>query len=69
MMITTTVMFIVQVIIVSWVIATNPEPCPRKYMKLIEDGGEIEHYGQIHKYCKTTSMPSGIGYTWSLKED
>ena len=37
-MITTTTLFLVQVVIVSWIVITAPEDCPKKYMKLIEDG-------------------------------
>jgi hypothetical protein len=36
-MITVTTMFIVQVIIVSWIAITNPEPCPKKYMDMSGD--------------------------------
>ena len=53
MIITTTAMLIVQSIIVTWVIVTNPEPCPKEYV------GNTE-------YCEITS--AGMGYQWSLKE-
>ena len=57
MIVTTTVMLIVQTIIVTWIIVTNPEPCPKEYIDL---GGDVT------KYCEIT--PAGLGYTWSLKE-
>ena len=57
MIITTTVMFVFQVIIVTWIVVTNPEPCPKEYIK---SGGDVT------KYCEMTS--AGLGYTWSLKE-
>lgn len=56
-MITTATMFIVQFIIVSWIVITEPEPCPKKYIDL---GGDVINY------CEITS--AGLGYTWSLKE-
>tara|TARA_B100001559_G_C16486192_1_gene616166 strand:+ start:1055 stop:1285 length:231 start_codon:yes stop_codon:yes gene_type:complete len=67
-MITTTTLFLVQVVIVSWIVITAPEDCPKKYMKLIEDGGELQHHGQIHDYCKTSPLPYGK-YYWVLKEE
>ena len=57
MIITTTAMFILQVIAVTWIVITNPEPCPKEYIK---SGGDVT------KYCEMTS--AGLGYTWSLKE-
>jgi hypothetical protein len=56
-MITVTTMFIVQVIIVSWIAITNPEPCPKKYMDMS---------GDVTQYCEITS--AGLGTQWSLKE-
>ena len=53
MIITTTTLFLVQSIIVTWIILTNPEPCPKEYV------GNIE-------YCEIT--PAGLGSQWSLKE-
>ena len=58
MMVTTTVMLILQVVIVTWIVTTNPEPCPKKYLDL---GGDVT------EYCEVT--PAGLEYTWSLKED
>ena len=57
MIVTTTVMLIVQTIVVTWILVTNPEPCPKEYLDL---GGDVT------KYCEITS--AGLGYTWSLKE-
>ena len=57
MMITTTAMFLFQTIVVTWIVVTNPEPCPKKYLDM---GGDVT------KYCEITS--AGLGYTWSLKE-
>ena len=57
MIITTTAMFIIQTIIVSWIAFTLPEPCPKKYMDM---GGDVT------QYCELTS--AGLGRQWSLKE-
>jgi len=57
MIITTTAMFLFQTIVVTWIVVTNPEPCPKKYLDL---GGDVI------KYCEVTS--AGLGKTWSLKE-
>ena len=57
-MITPTTMLIIQAIIVTWIVVTNPEPCPKKYVDL---GGDVSNY------CEITS--AGLGYQWSLKED
>ena len=51
-------MFAVQAVVVAWIVITNPEPCPKKYMDM---GGDVV------KYCEPTS--AGLGRTWSLKED
>ena len=32
MIITTSAMFLVQTIIMTWIIVTNPEPCPKEYI-------------------------------------
>jgi len=58
MIISTTVMFAIQVVVVTWIVITNPEPCPKKYMDM---GGDVI------KYCEVTS--ARLGRTWSLKED
>ncbi|MBT4698035.1 hypothetical protein HOB76_07170 [Candidatus Woesearchaeota archaeon] len=57
MIITTTAMFLVQSIILTWIIATNPEPCPKEYLGS----------SNVSNYCEITS--AGLGYQWSLKED
>jgi len=57
MMVTVTTMFIVQVIIVSWIAITNPEPCPKEYLDM---GGDVTDY------CEITS--AGLGSQWSLIE-
>ena len=57
MIITTTTMFIIQTIIVTWIAVTAPEPCPKKYMDM---GGDVSDY------CEITS--AGMGHRWSLKE-
>ena len=67
MIIPTTVMIAVQAIIVTWIVVTAPEDCPIKYMKTTDKGGVLEHYGQIHDYCRTAHLPYGR-YYWVLKE-
>ena len=57
-MVSTTVMFVFQVIVITWIIVTNPEPCPKKYMDM---GGDVIIY------CEVTS--AGLGHTWSLKKE
>ena len=57
MIITTTALFLVQSIILSWIITTNPEPCPQEYLDM---GGDMT------QYCELTS--AGLGVQWSLKE-
>lgn len=57
MIITTTALFLVQSIIVTWIIVTNPEPCPQEYLNM---GGDMT------QYCELTS--AGLGVQWSLKE-
>ena len=57
MIITTTAMFLFQTIVVTWIVVTNPEPCPKEYLDM---GGDVI------KYCEVTS--AGLGKTWSLKE-
>ncbi len=64
MIISTTTIFIVQVIAVSWIVFTNPEPCPNKYMILEENGGELQNFGDIHEYCEMDSNKKFI-----LKEE
>ena len=57
MLITTTSMLIFQVIAVTWIAITAPEPCPKKYLDM---GGDVV------KYCEVTS--AGVGRAWSLKK-
>ena len=57
MIITTTAMLIVQSIILTWIIVTNPEPCPQEYLDMS---------GDVTQYCEITS--AGLGVQWSLKE-
>ena len=57
-MITTLNLAIIGLSIVGWIVVTNPEPCPKKYLDM---GGDVI------KYCEITS--AGLGYQWSLKED
>ena len=51
-MITTINLLIVGVSLFSYFAFTAPEKCPRKYMALKEDGGELTNLGDIHRYCK-----------------
>jgi hypothetical protein len=57
MIITTTALFLVQVVIVTWIAVTAPEPCPQKYLDMS---------GDVTQYCEITS--AGLGVQWSLKE-
>lgn len=68
MIITTTAMFIAQVMIVTWIAVTAPEDCPLKYMKTTDKGGILEYHGQIYDYCRTAPLPYGR-YYWVLKEE
>jgi len=61
MIITTTAMFLVQSIILTWIIATNPEPCPKEYV------GQTE-------YCELTYVGFSGAYSvqrmeWTLKDN
>ena len=47
--------FLIQVITVTWIAITAPEPCPKKYLDM---GGDVV------KYCEVTS--AGVGSAWSL---
>jgi hypothetical protein len=57
MIITTTTLFLVQTIIVTWIVVTAPEPCPQEYLDM---GGDAT------QYCEITS--AGLDVQWSLKE-
>ena len=64
MIITTATIIIVQALIVSWIVFTKPEPCPRKYRVTQEDGGVLANLSDIHRYC-------GLDYggNWVLKDE
>jgi len=68
-MITTLNLAIIGLSIVGWVAVTAPEECPLKYMKTVEKGGVLEHYGQIHEYCHTAPLNEYGAYYWVLKEE
>jgi len=63
MIIATTTLIIIQVIAVGCVIWTTPDPCPRKYKVLQEDGGELAKYSDIHRYCDLD-----YGGKWKIKD-
>ena len=52
MIITTTTVIIVQALVVSWIVFTTPEPCPRKYRVTKYYGGELAILADIHRYCE-----------------
>ena len=52
MIITTGTLLIVNALIVSWIIFTNPEPCPRKYRVTQEHGGVLANSADVHRYCE-----------------
>ena len=52
MIITTATLIIVQALIVSWLVFTRPEPCPRIYMVTKDRGGELAISADIHRYCE-----------------
>jgi hypothetical protein len=58
MIIPTTTIILVQAIMVTWIMVTAPEPCPKEYMK----------YTQLVKVCKLQWLPSG-GSQWVLREE
>jgi hypothetical protein len=64
MIITTGTLLIVQALIVSWIVFTRPEPCPRIYKTLQEEGGQLATYGDIHLYCETD-----YGGKWKIKDE
>ena len=64
MIITTTTLIIIQVIAVGCVIWTTPDPCPRKYKVLQEDGGVLAKYSDIHRYCDLD-----YGGKWKIKDE
>ena len=52
MIITTATIIIVQALVVSWIVFTRPDPCPRKYRVTQERGGELTSLAGIHRYCE-----------------
>ena len=52
MIITTATVIIVQALVVSWIVFTSPEPCPRKYRVTQEQGGVLVNPTDIHRYCE-----------------
>ena len=42
MIISTTIVIAVQILLVSYVVLTEPEPCPNKYLRM---------RGEVHRYC------------------
>ena len=52
MIITTATIIIVQALIVSWIVFTKPEPCPRKYRVTQKQGGALANPTDIHRYCE-----------------
>ena len=52
MIITTVTVIIVQALVVSWIVFTNPEPCPRKYRVTQEKGGILVNSSDVHRYCE-----------------
>jgi len=51
MIIATWKLILVGVSLFSYLAFTHPEPCPRKYRVLQENGGALTYLGDIHKYC------------------
>ena len=64
MIIATTTMIMIQVIIVGCVLWMNPEPCPRKYRVIQEEGGLLANMSDIHRYCELD-----YGGKFMLKEE
>ena len=52
MIITTATIIIVQALVVSWIVFTTPEPCPRKYRVTQDQGGVLVNPTDIHRYCE-----------------
>ena len=51
-MITTINLLIVIVALFSYFAFTSPEPCPRKYRVVKNQGGELAILADIHRYCE-----------------
>ena len=52
MIITTATIIIVQALVVSWIVFTKPEPCPRKYRVTQDRGGELAQASDIFRHCE-----------------
>jgi len=66
MIITTATIIIVQALVVSWIVFTNPEPCPRKYRVTQEKGGVLVNSSDVHRYCE---LDYGGKFKWVLKKE
>jgi len=64
MIITTATVIIVQALVVSWIVFTTPEPCPRKYRVTQENGGVLAQPSDIFRYCELD-----YGAKWVLKDE
>ena len=64
MIITTTTILIVQAIVIGTIMWTTPEPCPRKYRVIQEQGGALASPTDIHRYCELD-----YGGKWVLKDE
>ena len=62
-MITTINLAIVGVSLFSYFAFNAPDSCPKEYMTLKKDGGQLDSLGHIHKYCDTHDNFK----TWHLK--
>ena len=51
--------------IFGYFIYAAPEDCPKEYMTLKKDGGQLDNLGHIYKYC--TPFDKNFR-TWHLKE-
>ena len=57
-------MLIVQALVISWIVFTTPEPCPRKYRVTQEQGGTLSNPTNIYRYCELD-----YGGKWVLKDE
>ena len=64
MIVTTATIIIVQALVVSWIVFTTPEPCPRKYRVIQEQGGMLASPVDIQRYCELD-----YGAKWKLRKD
>jgi|TARA_B110001454_G_scaffold204987_1_gene214218 hypothetical protein len=63
MIVKTVTLIIIYVMVVGCVIWTTPEPCPRKYKVLQENGGMLAKPSDIHRYCDLD-----YGGNWKIKD-